>query len=69
MYKTPLYALAPASRQRRHAAPQLKVPEPDFTKEFQPLANLRKDVPRDLGGASLKFQGAEKVIRAGNRQL
>ena len=41
-------ALRFAARKRRHAASELQIAEPDFVEEFQPLANLGQNIPRDF---------------------
>jgi hypothetical protein len=55
-------ALRFTATQRRHAAPELEIAEPDFVEELQPLDNLRQNVAGDERFAAFEPQFAEKVM-------
>ena len=52
-------ALRFAAAERRHAPAKLKVSQSHFAKKFQPLANFRKDVPRNHAFTAFEAQLAK----------
>ena len=58
-----------AARKRGNASAQLQIAQADLRQEFQTLANLRQNIPRDDGGAALELHPFEKIRRRTHRHL
>jgi len=55
-------ALGFAARQRGNTTTELEIPKPDFTEEFQALANFRKNVAGDFRRAAFEVRFAEQHL-------